>query len=79
MLSLRVTRLTDKSVLPARWSIGASGLDLHCIESGIIQPGERHVIRTGLCFQIPEGYFGQVSFCLLSKYLNILTFYQNVF
>lgn len=48
--------------LPAYQTPGSAGLDLCAavLEAVRIAPGERRLIPTGLIFEIPEGYEGQV-------------------
>ena len=48
--------------LPAYQTRGSAGLDLCAalLEAARIAPGERRLIPTGLIFEIPEGYEGQV-------------------
>jgi dUTP pyrophosphatase len=48
--------------LPAYQTLGSAGLDLCAAlgEAVQIQPGERRLIPTGLIFEIPPGFEGQV-------------------
>ena len=48
--------------LPAYQTPGSAGLDLCAalLEAVRIAPGERRLIPTGLIFELPEGYEGQV-------------------
>lgn len=48
--------------LPAYATEGSSGFDLraHLSDNETLQPFERKLIPTGLFFEIPEGYEGQV-------------------
>lgn len=57
---LKVKKLRDDAIIPTRGSEKASGLDLYCLEDTIILPGETKLVRTGIAFQIPEGYEVQV-------------------
>ena len=64
MPDVRIKRLPHgrNAELPAYASEGASGLDLRaCVEAPlVIQPGATALIPTGLAFEIPRGYEGQV-------------------
>jgi dUTP pyrophosphatase len=60
---LRLRRTGPVSVpLPSYQTPGSAGLDLCAAltESIRVEPGERRLIPTGLIFEIPEGYEGQV-------------------
>jgi len=48
--------------LPAYQTPGSAGLDLCAAlaESARLEPGDRRLVPTGLVFEIPEGYEGQV-------------------
>ncbi|WP_160007206.1 dUTP diphosphatase [Rhizobium sp. 18055] len=50
--------------LPAYESKGAAGMDLRAaVEDGtpmVLAPGKRALVPTGLIFEIPEGYEGQI-------------------
>jgi dUTP pyrophosphatase len=61
MIGLRVTRLRDGAVLPARAHAGDAGLDLSACEELTIAPGERAIVPTGLALEIPEGHAGIVA------------------
>ena len=61
MTELRVTRLRDGAVLPARAHVGDAGLDLSACEALTIGPGERALVATGLAVEIPEGHAGLVA------------------
>jgi dUTPase len=39
----------------------AAGLDLHTVEDIIIQAGEYLSARTGLCVEVPPGFYGRVA------------------
>jgi dUTP pyrophosphatase len=60
---LRLRRVGAVSVpLPAYQTSGSAGLDLCAAvpEAVRLEPGERRLIPTGLIFEIPAGYEGQV-------------------
>ena len=60
MTALRVTRLRDDAVLPARAREGDAGLDLTSCEAATIGPGARAAVGTGIAVEIPDGYAGLV-------------------
>jgi dUTP pyrophosphatase len=59
-VNLRVRRLNDRAVLPARAHPGDAGVDLHALESATLAPGERAAVPTGIAVEIPAGHAGLV-------------------
>lgn len=60
MIDLKIKQLHDSAILPKYQSSGASGFDLHSIEDIIIDSGCFAVVKTGLAFEIPNGYEIQI-------------------
>ena len=61
MSGLRVTRLREDAVLPARAHASDAGLDLSACEEMTIGPGERALVPTGLAIEIPPDHAGIVA------------------
>jgi dUTP pyrophosphatase len=59
-MKLKVKKLEDRAVLPKYQTLGAAGFDLHAIDTLSIPAGGTVKVRTGLAFEIPEGYELQV-------------------
>jgi dUTP pyrophosphatase len=59
-MTLRVRRLDARARLPTRAYPGDAGLDLYALEDGLLGPGERASIRTGVAVEIPDGQAGLV-------------------
>jgi dUTP pyrophosphatase len=59
-MTLKVRRLDDRARLPTRAYPGDAGLDLYALEDGMLGPGERASVRTGLAIEIPDGQAGLV-------------------
>lgn len=59
-MTLRVRRLDPGATLPTRAYPGDAGLDLYALEDGVLAPGERASIRTGIAVEIPDGEAGLV-------------------
>lgn len=59
-MKLRVRRLDERAVLPARAHTDDAGLDLHALEDAVLGPGERASIPTGIAVEIPRGHAGLV-------------------
>lgn len=57
---IRVKKLREGAVLPARMTDGSVGSDLHAVCDGeiIISPGEAQFIPTGLAAELPSGFGG---------------------
>ena len=47
---------TSDNLLPEYETPGAAGLDVKCVEAFTIDPGGRHLAKTGLYVEIPYGY-----------------------
>jgi dUTP pyrophosphatase len=59
-MTLKVRRLDARARLPTRAYPGDAGLDLYALEEGVLDPGERASVRTGIAVEIPEGEAGLV-------------------
>lgn len=61
-LSVKITKLKEKAVLPAYQTEHSAGMDLHaCLDAPVIvQPMERINIPTGLSIELPPGYESQI-------------------
>ena len=62
-LSIRIQRIGAVSVpLPSYQTSGSAGLDLYAAlpQAIALSPGSRHLVPTGLAFEIPPGFEGQV-------------------
>ncbi len=59
---LRVKKLRENAILPAYMTEHAAGMDLHAAldQTLVVAPGERRLVPTGLAFEIPPGFEGQV-------------------
>lgn len=54
-------KLDPGAILPDRAHPTDAGLDLFSPKRQIVWPHSRHVIDTGVHFQIPDGYYGQLT------------------
>lgn len=59
-MELKIKKLDSTAIIPSYQSDGASGFDLHAIESLEIKPSEFVAVKTGLAFEIPKGFEIQV-------------------
>jgi dUTP pyrophosphatase len=53
-------KITNGGKMPQYATHGSSGCDLHATSDGVIKPGERHLIKTGLFIEMPPGVEAQV-------------------
>lgn len=56
----KVKKLHPDAVIPTYKHEGDAGMDIRSIESLVIEPGERKLVKSGLAFVIPIGYEIQV-------------------
>jgi dUTP pyrophosphatase len=61
VIELKIKKLREDAVVPARAYDGDAGLDLSACERVELGPGERATVPTGLAVAIPEGYAGFVQ------------------
>lgn len=59
-MQVLVKKLHPSAKLPAYQSEGAAGFDFCSIEEKTIKAGEWELVKTGLAFEIPQGYELQV-------------------
>ena len=60
MTNIKVKKLHKDATIPKRAHSGDAGIDLYALEDTIIEPGETALIKTGLSFELPEGFEMQV-------------------
>ena len=59
-MNLRISKLKEGAILPARAHEGDAGLDLYASEAAHLGPGERWSVGTGIAVEIPDGHAGLV-------------------
>lgn len=59
-MKVKVKKLHKDAVLPKYQTKGASGFDIHALENLVVFRGETKLVKTGLAFEIPQGYELQV-------------------
>lgn len=60
-MNLKIKKLSDKAIIPSRANNGDAGLDLYSTEDYILRPLERHLFKTDISMEIPEGYYGRIA------------------
>lgn len=58
---MKIKLLNNNAKIPNRGSDAAAGYDLYSVETGIIKPNDRCLIKTGLVLEIPSGYYGRIA------------------
>ncbi len=61
-MKVRIKTIGKQSGLPNYETLGSAGMDLSASleETLVLEPGERHLIPTGIAIQLPQGYEAQV-------------------
>jgi len=59
-MKLKIKKLNKEAIIPAYQTELAAGFDLHSIEEYVLKKGERKLIKTGLAFEIEDGYEVQI-------------------
>ena len=59
-MTVKFRRIDPEATLPSYAHPGDAGMDLHAVAGGVIEPGARMLVRTGLVMVLPSGYEGQV-------------------
>lgn len=55
-MKLKIKKLHPDAVLPTYATTGSAAFDIASLEQVTILPGETIKVRTGLSFEVPEGY-----------------------
>ena len=53
-------KVEDDLLIPGYETTGSAGADLKANEDGILQPGQRRLVKTGISIELPLGYEAQV-------------------
>jgi dUTP pyrophosphatase len=59
-LVLKVKKEHPDAIIPQRATKGSSGFDLYALNEITIPGYEQRIIHTGVSFEIPDGYEGQI-------------------
>ena len=60
MTNIKVKKLHKDAIIPKRAHASDAGFDLYALEDTIVEPGKTALIKTGLAFELPEGYEMQI-------------------
>lgn len=53
-------KVENESLMPSYETLGSAGADLKANEEGVLMPGQRKLIKTGISIELPAGYEAQV-------------------
>lgn len=59
-MKLKIKKTSDRARVPFYATKGSAGFDLHAIDTMTVPAGGTVKVRTGLAFEIPEGYELQI-------------------
>ena len=61
-MKVQIKKLSPDAVIPYRGSAQAAGYDVYAVntEDFVVKSGETLMVKTGLAFVIPDGYFGGI-------------------
>lgn len=57
-MEINIKKINKEAVIPTCGTEYSAGMDLYSITEGEIKPGENLTIHTGICIEIPTGYYG---------------------
>src|SRR3989339_1069512 len=60
MLTLKVKKLSQVTVLPSFAHPGDAGIDLFACEETVVRQNDRTLVGTGVGMEIPDGYVGLI-------------------
>lgn len=59
-LYIKVSKLSDDAIVPTKAYESDAGWDLYASENATVKAGQRNIIKTGISFEIPEGWCGLI-------------------
>ena len=58
---MNIKKLNINAKIPTRANPNDAGADLYSIESLVIPPLSRSIVKTGIVLEIPESYYGRIA------------------
>lgn len=55
---MNIKKISNKAIIPTYGSKNAAGMDMYSIDTVTIEPGQTVMVHTGICMEIPDGYYG---------------------
>lgn len=58
---IKVKKIHELAITPKRNNPTDAGADLFAVEQVSIPPGERAIVGTGICLQLPDGFYARIA------------------
>lgn len=58
---IKIKKLHELAIIPKRNNHTDAGADLYSVEQLEIPPLSRKVVNTGICIELPEGFYGRIA------------------
>lgn len=55
---MNIKKISSKAIIPTYGSENAAGMDMYSIDTVTIEPSQTVMVHTGICMEIPDGYYG---------------------
>lgn len=55
---MNIKKISSKAIIPTYGSENAAGMDMYSIDTVTIEPGQTVMVHSGICMEIPDGYYG---------------------
>ena len=60
-MNVKIKRIHEQAKVPTRSNPTDAGADLYSVESLVIPPLTRTLVKTGVVLEIPENYYGRIA------------------
>ena len=60
-MKLKVKKIVEKAQIPTKHNPNDAAFDLYVVNDILIPAGTTDIVHTGICIEIPAGYFGKIE------------------
>jgi len=60
-VKLKVKKILETAQIPTKHNPNDAAFDLYAVNDTLISAGATSIVHTGICIEIPTGYFGKVE------------------
>ena len=60
-MKIKIKKVFPEAILPTRANDSDAGYDLYSTESMPLTPLSRQAVCTGICIEVPKGYYGRIA------------------
>lgn len=60
-MKIKIKKINENAKIPFRSNPTDAGADLCSVENLTISPLSRVIVKTGICLEIPENYYGRIA------------------